>query len=430
MSHAAVTHRVGWLNSRRLRTHGLIVAVILWSVYAWDMSPPGLLDHYGLLKGSDFLHFYTLGFLAAHHNGALLYDGVAQEQLVRVLVPQSPPARFVPLYGPQVSILLAPLGCLPYGRAVLLWILCNAVVYFLCCYLVWRHCEHLVDHPGTVALLAIAFPGLFHLLTFGQSSGLALVAFTLAFLAYSARRYTLAGCACGLLALKPQLGLAAAVLFILSLEWKVVLGALCSIAAQAAIAWAYYGSGVLEAYLHRLLELPHVPRWLLEPKLYQLFSFRGFWSLLVPWPLWAFLLYVASSLIVLFLAAKIWLGPFSWNLRFSILLMTSVLIAPHLLVYDLVILAPAFLLLADWLLSARSSLAQFAGARYFQTLATLLYFSYLLSIAEDLTQWTRFQLETLTLFALMWMVVRTAPRLDLANADDEVPRSCSFLSAK
>ena len=39
----------------------------------------------------------------------------------------------------------------------------------------------------------------------------------------------------------------------------------------------------------------------------------------------------------------------SLALRYSSLLFATVLIAPHLTVYDLVVLAPAFLLLADWL---------------------------------------------------------------------------------
>jgi hypothetical protein len=404
----------------------MLLSLILCSVYAWDMSSPGLRDRLGMLKGSDFLHFYTLGYLASHHQGTLLYDGAAQQQLARKLVPQAPPARFNPLYGPQVSLLLAPFGALSYGDAVVLWLLGNTLAYFACCYLVWRQCPHLKNYPTIVALAALAFPGLFHLLTFGQSSGLALVAFALAFLAYSARRFWLAGLAIGLLAVKPQLGLAAAILFFCSLEWKVIAGALLSMVAQMASAWAYFGWPVLPDYGQHLLDVPHVPRWLLEPKLYQLFSLRGFWSLLLPHSRWEFVLYLVSSAIVLTWAIKIWRRPLPWNVRFSGLLITTVLIAPHLLVYDLIILAPAFLLLADWLLSLPEVDRHPWPSAPFASLSVLLYLSYLLSLTESVTQYTHVQIETVVLALLLYALTTKADIRDVemealkATADQQL----------
>ena len=61
-----------WLTVGRVRIHGLLLAVCLWTVYAVDMSAPGLLDRNGLVKGTDFLHFYTLGNLALRGRGDLL----------------------------------------------------------------------------------------------------------------------------------------------------------------------------------------------------------------------------------------------------------------------------------------------------------------------------------------------------------------------
>jgi hypothetical protein len=63
-----------WFTARRLRIHGLILALCLWSVYIWNITTPGLLDRVGNLKGTDFLHFYTLGSLALTHRGADLYN--------------------------------------------------------------------------------------------------------------------------------------------------------------------------------------------------------------------------------------------------------------------------------------------------------------------------------------------------------------------
>jgi len=77
------------------------------------MAAPGLLDRAGNLKGTDFLHFYTLGSLAFAHRGADLYNMQAQSQLAAERVPAATGIRYLPLYPPQVSVFFAPLpACL------------------------------------------------------------------------------------------------------------------------------------------------------------------------------------------------------------------------------------------------------------------------------------------------------------------------------
>jgi hypothetical protein len=82
------------------------------------MATPGLRDRNGNLKGTDFLHFYTLGSLADKHRGADLYDIRAQAALAERRVPEAAGIRYLPLYPPQVSIVFAPLACLSYGWAL------------------------------------------------------------------------------------------------------------------------------------------------------------------------------------------------------------------------------------------------------------------------------------------------------------------------
>ena len=67
-----LTRPASWLTAKRIRIHGLLLAVCLWTTYAVDISTPGLCDRYGLVKGTDFLHFYTLGSLALRGRGDLL----------------------------------------------------------------------------------------------------------------------------------------------------------------------------------------------------------------------------------------------------------------------------------------------------------------------------------------------------------------------
>ncbi len=209
-----------WLTTKRIRIHGLLLAACLWTVYAVNMSTPGLLDRNGLVKGTDFLHFYTLGKLALQGRGDLLYDMRAQAELTRQLVAQAPDSLYVPLYGPQVSLLFAPFARMPYGWALTVWLAVNVLLYAFCCCAVWKTCPSLQKDRWTVLILAMAFPGFFHLLAWGQTSGLALLCFTLAYLALRSDRRLLAGLAIGALIFKPQLGLAAAVVFVIARQWK------------------------------------------------------------------------------------------------------------------------------------------------------------------------------------------------------------------
>jgi len=76
-----------WLTAKRLRAHGLLLVVTLWSIYVWVLATPGWRDRNGNLKGTDFLHFYTLGMLAVEHRGGDLYDMNAQAVLATQRVP-------------------------------------------------------------------------------------------------------------------------------------------------------------------------------------------------------------------------------------------------------------------------------------------------------------------------------------------------------
>src|SRR5215472_1441328 len=132
-----------WLTSRRIRVHGLLLAITAWSIYLWTLSTPNLRDRNGLVKGTDFVHFYTLGTLALEHRGADLYNMFAQSAVIAERVPSAGRLFFVPLYGPQVSLVFAPLAKLSYAWALALWWSASSVIYGACCYALWRTCPHL-----------------------------------------------------------------------------------------------------------------------------------------------------------------------------------------------------------------------------------------------------------------------------------------------
>jgi alpha-1,2-mannosyltransferase len=392
------TQYAGWLTPRRLRAHGLLVGLVLWSVYLWTLTTPGLRDRNGNLKGTDFLHFYTLGLIAREHRGPELYDMKVQAELAAAHVPQAAGIQYLPLYPPQTSILFAPLAHLSYLHALAVWWIVCAILYFLCCYWTWRTCPNLRTHPVTVAILSAAFPAFFHLFAWGQTSALALACFTGAYLSLRRKREFVAGMALGCLAFKPQLAFAAAVIFIAAGAGKVVLGAALSGLAQFLAGVLYYGSQVFHEWLWMLDNLRSALPFL-EPKIYQTHSLRTFWSMLVPIPGLAFVLYVVSATLLLGITILLWRRPSTpLRVRFSLLLFATVLISPHLTVYDLVILAPALLLLADWLIGSRSH-----GTG---NLAAALYCVYMLPLAGPLAKWTHVQLTVISMAAVVFLLCR------------------------
>lgn len=393
-------HTGHWLTLKRLRAHGAIVALCLWSYYLWTIATPHLLDRNGKLKGTDFLHLYTLGSLAAAHRGADLYDINAQAALAAQRVPEAAGIRYLPLYPPQVSIFFAPLSHLSYGWALILWWGLSGVIYAICCYGVWRLCPNLREYCGTLVLLALAFPAFFHLIAWGQTSAIALACFTGMFFLLRDHRQFLAGLVLGCLIFKPQLALAAIIVFMSIGAWKVIAGAALSAAAQLSVGALYYGTDPLCQWM-RMLRNARALLPLLEPKPYQTYSLRTFWSMLVPWPALSLTLYVFSAAVVLALAIACWkrssVVPLSQ--RYSALLLATVLVSPHLTVYDLVILAPAFVLLTDWLAGQ-----PFAPST--RWLGTLLYLVYLLPLLGPLAWWTHLQLSVLAMTATLFLIWR------------------------
>src|SRR5207237_8518181 len=106
--------------------------------------------------------------------------------------------------------------------------------------------------PWTVLVAALAFPRFFHLTLWGQTCRLALLCFTVAFLALSEHRPYLAGIAIGSLIFKPQLGLAPAIIFLFAREWKVIATAILAALAQLSVGWLgwlFYGTPVTSEYL-------------------------------------------------------------------------------------------------------------------------------------------------------------------------------------
>ncbi len=76
------------------------------------------------------------------------------------------------------------------------------------------------------------------------------------------------------------------------------------------------------------------------------------------------------------------------------------LVNPHLFVYDLLVLAPALLLITDWTLANDPQ----PSTPAFRVLA---YLVFALTLLGPLSRWTHLQLSVIAFVALLWTVYRS-----------------------
>jgi hypothetical protein len=397
---ASIVSFARWLTLRRLRAQAIVLALCLWGACAVDFSTPGLSDRAGNVKFQDFLPFYISARLIAQHRAAELYDPHTTQREMLVIVRHPTRVRLTYLYGPQLGLLFLPLATLSFPAAARIWVSISVLIYAACIYALWRCCPNLRAYSGTVAIAALAFPPFFHFFVRGQFSPIILVCFTAVFLALRANRPWLAGIAFGCLILKPPFLVAISLILLLAQAWKILAALTASAAAQLALTRLYFGPTVMRSYFDLF---QHPSRWLPEAELnlapIQMHSLRSFWTLLIPSQTAALVLYLLSSIAVIAISVAIWKSPLLLPLRFSALTLAAVLVDPHLFIYDVLVLAPALLLLADWTL---------ANDRHIITpgLRVLAYLAFILPLFGPVSRWTHLQLSVIAFAALLWALYR------------------------
>jgi hypothetical protein len=194
-------------------------------------------------------------------------------------------------------------------------------------------------------------------LMYGQTSAVALGLFSAAYLCADRSKPWLAGAAIGALFYKPQLGVAAAVLFTATGQWRVVGGAVAAIGAQLLAVWAYWGAGALSAYGRAVLAIPSTLA-AIEPELQHLHSFRTQFQLMGLEGRWLHVCTAIASVVALRIGLDIWRRHGDTRVRFAALLVVTPLVDLHMYVYDLLIVLPVCVWLADYGLALRGSRVQ------------------------------------------------------------------------
>jgi alpha-1,2-mannosyltransferase len=390
-----------WPRSRgHARAQAILAAAVLWAALSVTfLAQSGNRSIAGPIKGADFLQFYTSGYLVRTHQAAKLYDIGAFHDTQVSLVPESAPELYPPVYPPQMGILFSWLTYVPYRVALLLWNTLTVCLFGAIVWTSWRPVRDWIPEFRFVAAAAAAFAPFWSLVLYGQVTILILLIFWAAWIALDRTRPFLAGCVFGALAVKPQFAIPLVAVAILCREWRMVSGAILSIALQVVVVVRVLGTSVLTAYAGFMaLAAPHAD--LLEPKPYQSHSLRAVTRLLpsaLGLPAWAL-----TSLLAVTMCVLTWRRCQSLRVRMSVLILTSVLVNPHLIIYDATVLALPIL----WLGAQAVQQSEISDARLYWRLVYWLFVTLLAPTAAMIG----IQVSVLLMGAILCVAVRTALR--------------------
>jgi alpha-1,2-mannosyltransferase len=352
-----VRRRSFWrFSAAEVRAHAIILAVVSWAI-AIVLFTFGTTyrDPFGQLKWNDFVHFYTLGNIARHGPISHLYDAQAQYQDQVALVPESAPERYLPVYPPQIALVFAPLSDLPYHLAAALWSLVSIGVYGIGVRSAWLPVRSALTNFRLVAICAAGFPPFWSLILNGQTTAVPILAFSCAAIALSRGRKILAGLAFGLLFIKPQFGLMLAAVVVACREWSILTGLALSACIQLALVFGVLGRTVLLDYLEVLRHIPTLQD-ALEPSVQQMHSLAVITQLLpggVSTAAWLF-----AAAVVSWMTIRIWRSMAPMYVRTASLVLGSVLVNPHLNLYDGAVLAAPLVSLSGWMEMQPESLSE------------------------------------------------------------------------
>ena len=389
-------------RAREITVHAAILACAVWTAVGADVLSPGPRGRYsGFQKGNDFVQFYVAGSLARDGDFGALSDADRFREAQAPYFREGDRSRFPPVYGPQVALFFSLFARLPYLAAYATWAALTLALTFWSVSVCRRRVPAVARWRWPTVAATAAYPPLGYLVLDGQLSALALAALALAVVALdtSRRRFKnrrwrsdrtarLQG-----LALRARRSRSAS-----SPESGRSRRPRRSTAVlQLAITVPIVGIDVVIGYVHNMWSFARSPD-LLTRNAYLMASFRTFWSALLPAP-WATAAYVVTAGASIGrrgvgLAADGISGrtrsacsrsPWRWH-------------RPHLFLYDLVILAPAFVASAGILIARRAT-----GLRWCAWLA------FFAPIAAPLAAVTHVQLVTLVLAAWLVALAVAAP---------------------
>ena len=330
-----------WLTAARIRGYSLVLlGFCAIAAAGWIVWSGGLIDRNGKPIGTDFSSFYAAGSLALDGRAADAYDMAAHYAREQQIFGQATP-YYGWLYPPIFLLVAAPLALLSYPLALAAWLISTFALYLSVIGVIVRRLRRRGIAIGTIWLpVAAGFPAVFINLGHGQNGFLSTGLFGAALLALPTAPIV-SGVLFGLLAYKPQLALVAPFALLAAGQWRTVVAAGITVLMLVGATSLVFGADIwlsfaasTETSRKLLLEQGDVG---LE-KLQSVFAAVRMWGGGVP------IAYVVQGMVS---AATVCGTAWAWrsscdpDVKSALLAVATLLASPHVLDYDLMILALA-----------------------------------------------------------------------------------------
>jgi len=316
------------------------IALIAYYLVAWAQVTPTR------ERGTDFSASYVAATLLRSGEGARLYDQRLEASAHQAILPADARVDLPFITPPTSAVLALPFTALDPGAAFRLWSLLQLALLLAAIVVAGRSApwpETIRAGPRVaVALVALAGAGTFAFLLLGQLDGFSALGLAAAYGSWRSGRPGRAGfwLAFGSAVAKPHLALGLAVWMVARRERRALAGSTLGLAVLVTASLVAVGPGGLAGFLGALrLSYGHTP-----PA-----STLGLAGLAASWlGDTALAAFAATALALAGLAACAALGarsrsrPAAVETSLAAATAVSLLVSPHLLPHDLVVLAPAF----------------------------------------------------------------------------------------
>jgi hypothetical protein len=336
-----------FLTPERLRVYpgALVAGFVIFITYLF-CTAHGLLDYDGRPLGTDFSNVYAAGMAALSGHPAAPFDILLQQRQEQALF-----GAATPLYGwhyPPFFLLVATLlALLPYLPALIVWQLGTLGLYLwslvaLTRASTWPHWARI----RILLLPALGFTAVYVNLTHGNNGFLTAALFA-GGLGLLDKRPLLAGLLLGLLAYKPQYAMLIPLVLIATARWRALGAFILTIFALGLLVTGLFGWAVWPAFLAgteftRTVVLEQGSTGF--QKMQSVFAAIR----LLGGPVWgAYSAQTGVAALAVTGLVQIWRRPHaSFSDKAASLCLAALLVTPYSLDYDLMVLAPALLLLA------------------------------------------------------------------------------------
>ncbi len=332
-----------WLNERRVRAYPVIFLVIYAIAIAlYLLVSPAMVDPLNKPVGTDFMNVWAAGKMALDKKPAEAYDWDKHGAVQKKALPWKK-CMVVPYYGwhypPMFLMAAAVLALLPYGFALLLWMMATLPAYLAAL-------RAIVPERAAIAA-ALAFPAVFVNLGHGQN-GFLTAGLLGGGVALLEKRPYLAGVLFGLLAYKPQFGILIPVALLMGWHWRAIFSAGLTVVLTAAASYKLFGLETWQAFFN---SLPLTRTEVLEKgstgweKIQSIFAAVRMWGGSVEA---AYAAQAVFAFIAALAVAWAWKRKGDMRMKGAILVTACLMATPYLLDYDLMVLA----LPVAWLVAA------------------------------------------------------------------------------